>query len=56
VGARLELWERTRKIRRFKEQEECQDSASFEANRCKGHFESNEQRILTAFEERMSRL
>jgi hypothetical protein len=56
VGAKLEQWESTRKIRRFERLSEGRNSASFDADRCKGHFDSNEQGILDALDERLGRL
>jgi hypothetical protein len=56
VGEELERWERTRKIRRFQRLNKDRPSASFDVDRCKGHFDSNEQLILKAFEARLRRL
>jgi hypothetical protein len=56
VGGNLERWERTRKVRRFQRMNKGQPSASFDVDRCKGHFDSNEQRILKAFDKRLSTL
>jgi hypothetical protein len=53
VGARLERWERERKIRKFTHQIEDQATVSFSADRCKGHFYSHEHPVLTAFAERL---
>jgi hypothetical protein len=56
LGARLEHWERRRKIRRFEQLERSRHTTSFDADHCKGHFQSNEQQILRAFDERLRRL
>jgi hypothetical protein len=56
IGGNLERWERTRKIRRFERLNPNKPSASFDVDRCKGHFDSNEQRILRAFGKRLSAL
>lgn len=56
VGEKLERFERRRKIRRFTAQTKGADTACFSADRCKGHFESNEQIILDAFDERLRAL
>jgi hypothetical protein len=54
IGTGLERWERTRKIRRFQRLDGA--TASFDEDHCKGHFRSNEQRVLQAFSERLRRL
>jgi len=51
IGAGVEQWERKRKIRRF--QTLAGATASFDEDHCKGHFRSNEQRVLQAFAERL---
>jgi hypothetical protein len=56
VGGPLERFERRRKIRRFTAQEQDQRTACFDADRCKGHFESNERVILQAFDQRLRTL
>lgn len=56
LGRRLEHWERTRKIRRFEQLDRGQATASFGVDHCKGHFQSNEQHVLKAFDERLRRL
>jgi hypothetical protein len=56
VGGQLERFERRRKIRRFAKQGGGMDTACFSADRCKGHFESNEQVILASFDERLRAL
>jgi hypothetical protein len=56
LGGKLEHWERTRKIRRFQKLHKGQATASFGPDHCKGHFQSNERRILHALDERLRRL
>jgi hypothetical protein len=56
VGRQLERFERRRKIRRFSAQRPDTGTACFRVDLCKGHFESNEQTVLTAFEERLRAL
>ncbi|MGD8997107.1 MAG: hypothetical protein PVH80_03290 [Anaerolineae bacterium] len=56
VGAALEHWERGRKMRRFERLKQGQTSASFDVDRCKGHFESNQEHVLEAFDERLRKL
>jgi len=56
VGGQLERFERRRKIRRFTAQEQDGETACFSEDRCKGHFNSNEQTILKAFDERLRML
>lgn len=56
VGERLERLERRRKIRRFTAQRRNAETVCFDVDHCKGHFESNEQTILAAFEERLQSL
>lgn len=56
VGGQLERFERRRKIRRFTAQRPNTDTACFGVDRCKGHFESNEQAVLEAFDERLRAL
>lgn len=56
VGARLERWERKRKIRKFTDQIEDEATVSFSADQCKGHFESHAQPVLTAFARRLRRV
>jgi hypothetical protein len=53
VGAGLERFERQRKIRRFSAEGRNDGTACFSPDRCKGHFESNEQAILEAFDRRL---
>jgi len=56
VGGQLERFERRRKIHRFTAQREGTETACFNADRCKGHFESNEGVIMRTFSERLSAL
>ena len=56
VGETLERFERRRKIRRFTAQHKNAATVCFDVDHCKGHFESNEQTILEAFEERLETL
>lgn len=56
LGGQLERFERRRKIRRFTAQQNNTGAACFSVDRCKGHFESNEQTILEAFDERLRAL
>jgi len=56
VGGKLERFERRRKIRRFTAQRPDSDTAQFGVDRCKGHFKSNEQTVLAAFDERLRAL
>ena len=56
VGGQLERFERRRKIRRFTAHRPGSATACFDVNRCKGHFDSHEQIILQAFDERLQAL
>ena len=56
VGGQLERFERRRKIRRFTAHRPGSATACFDVNRCKGHFDSHEQTILQAFDERLQAL
>jgi hypothetical protein len=53
VGARLERWEMTRKVRKFSQRHGQEGNASFSPDRCKGHFDSHGQAILAAFADRL---
>lgn len=50
---RLERWEMTRKIRKFKRTKNWLDEANFSADWCKGYFNAHEQRTLLAYAERV---
>ena len=56
LGGMLEDLERGRKIRRFTALEGDERTTCFSADRCKGHFESNEGATLEAFDERLRKL
>ena len=56
VGDRLEQWEMNRKIRKFNRQGGNHTEIAFCSDWCKGHFDGHEQRVLTAFQERIQRL
>ena len=51
---RLERWEMTRKIRKFKRPNNRSNEANFSADWCRGYFNAHEQRSLLAFDERVS--
>jgi hypothetical protein len=51
VGASLERWEMTRKIRKFSQQQTAE--ADFSPDWCKGHFDDHAQHILNNFQERL---
>jgi hypothetical protein len=51
---RFEHWEMTRKIRKFRHQNESSKEANFSADWCRGYFNAHEQRTLSAFAERVS--
>jgi len=56
VGGQLERIERRRKIRRFTAQDDASATTCFDADHCKGHFESSEHLIQQAFAERVRSL
>ncbi len=56
LGDKLEQWEMTRKIRKFRQQQRHLDESNFSAVRCKGHFELHQQHTLDAFETQLARL
>ena len=56
VGGQLERIERRRKIRRFRAQAVGADRTCFSTDRCKGHFQSNEQFVQQAFAARLRAL
>ena len=56
VGGQLERLERRRKVRRFSARNPGSATTCFDADRCKGHFESNEQLIQQAYAERLQAL
>jgi hypothetical protein len=56
LGTLLEHLERGRKIRHFTSRGRGERTTCFSADRCKGHFQSNEGATLEAFDERLSRL
>lgn len=56
VGALVEHWERTRKIRRFTARAAGNDEARFGPDWCKGHFEGHGRRVLEAFVARLGHL
>jgi len=56
VGGQLERFERRRKVRRFAAHEWADTTTCFDADHCKGHFESNEHLILQAYAQRLEAL
>jgi hypothetical protein len=56
VGERLEQWEMNRKIDKFSRQEGNRAEIAFCPDWCKGHFDGHEQRVLTAFGQRLRHL
>jgi hypothetical protein len=53
LGAVLEHWEMSRKVRRFSQQAQGHAGLAFGADWCKGHFDHHGQRILQAFSSRL---
>jgi hypothetical protein len=56
LGAWLERWEMTRKIRRFSQPGRDQSAADFSADSCKGHFGNHGQQILESFAGRLQEI
>jgi len=56
VGAWLERWEMTRKIRRLGQLDRDQSAADFSADSCKGHFGNHGQQILESFASRLQEI
>jgi hypothetical protein len=56
LGNRIELWERTRKIRRFTSQPGLGTETRFDAEICQGNFDQHRSRTLAAFERRLRQL
>lgn len=57
AGAWLEKWEMNRKIRKFQQQYNLEDTeAAFAPHWCKGHFDNHADRTLTAYSDRLQAL
>lgn len=56
AGARLERWEKERKLRRFHAASALEPEARFTADVCKGHVDGHGSRVLAAYRERLSDL
>lgn len=56
IGGQLERLERRRKVRRFAAQERGTTTTCFDADHCKGHFESNDRLIQQAYAKRLQAL
>jgi hypothetical protein len=54
LGALVDRWEMSRKLRRFLAHDNPHGEARFGVDWCKGHFDAHGQRILTAFAERLA--
>lgn len=55
LGNWLESWEMTRKIGKFRHQQQSHNETSFCPDWCKGHFDGHQQYALTAFQARVGR-
>lgn len=53
VGAQLERWEQTRKIRKLGCEQNNSPESNFSATICKGHVDAHQQRTLAAFYQRL---
>jgi hypothetical protein len=56
LGAWLERWEMTRKIRKLGQLDRDQSAAAFGADSCKGHFGNHGQQILESFASRLQEI
>ena len=51
-GRRLDRWEMTRKIRKFRRLYHGWQESDFSPDTCKGHFDRHKQRVITAYAQR----
>lgn len=54
VGRRLEQWEMTRKVAKFRRQYPDWQESDFSPDRCKGHFDRHQQRTLDSYYGRLA--
>jgi hypothetical protein len=52
TGRRIDRWEMTRKVRKFRRLYHGWQESDFSADTCKGHFNHHQQRVITAYAQR----